>query len=181
MEKNAKGLLPKVEIVIVAVFALSFLVWIIPKCGRDRPVDQTEEDALLLGDSTGIATTPKKPLPAAPAATDTTAKQTPPPATKPVASTPPKPEQQYSKLFVTIEGLNLRSQPGLKTGVVAKLALFEEVYFLNEVTDSTTELSLGYEKANEPWVKIRTRKGQEGWVYGAGVSYYKKKRPGTLE
>lgn len=173
MEKNAKGLLPKVEIIIVAVFALSFLIWIIPKCGRDRPVDETEQEALSGEDSTEVVAAPKP-------AKDTAAKQ-PAPVTPQPAAPAAKPEPQYSRLYVTMDGLNLRSQPGLKSGVLAKLTLFEEVFFLNEVTDSTTELSLGYEKANEPWVKVRTRKGQEGWVYGAGVSYYKKKRPGTLE
>ncbi|MBK6620853.1 MAG: SH3 domain-containing protein [Saprospirales bacterium] len=180
MEKNAKGLLPKVEIVIVVVFALSFLVWIVPKCGRDRPMDDPEQEELLEADSSQIKGGSPKPGPAVAAARDTTVKA-PAPATPPPAAGAAKPEQQYSRLYVTIDGLNLRSTPGLKSGVLAKLVLFEEVYFLNEVTDSTTEVSLGYEKAKEPWVKVRTRKGQEGWVFGAGVSYYKKKRPGTLE
>ena len=176
MEKNAKGLLPKVEIVIVAVFALSFLVWIIPKCGSSRPLDDTAENTLLEVDSTQETTASNTPVAAS---RDTTASQATP--AKPVAASPAKPEIQYSRLYVTIDGLNLRSEPGLKSTVMAKIPLFEEVYFLNEVTDSTTEVSLGYEKAKEPWVKIRTKKGQEGWVYGAGVSYYKKKREGTLE
>ena len=175
MEKNAKGLLPKVEIVIVGVFALSFLVWIIPKCGSDRPKGEEDSAVLQQVDST-LETT----LPAT--SRDTVVAQ-PAPATTPArpASTPAKPESQYSRLYVTIDGLNLRSEPGLKSGVLAKIPLFEEVYFLNEVTDSTTALSIGYEKTNEPWVKVRTKKGQEGWVYGAGVSYYKKKRPGTID
>lgn len=175
MEKNAKGLLPKVEVIIVAIFALSFLVWIIPKCGSDRPAAE-ELPEELLADST-LAEPAAKP-PAAATAKDTTAKPSAPVAT---TTAPARTEPQYSKLYVTIDGLNLRSQPGLKSAVVAKLPLFEEVYFLNEVTDSTTEVSLGYEKAREPWVKIRTKKGQEGWVFGAGVNYYKKKTPGTLE
>ncbi|MCB9282457.1 MAG: SH3 domain-containing protein [Lewinellaceae bacterium] len=178
MEKNAKGLLPKVEIVIVGVFALSFLVWIIPKCGSDRPVGEEDQEALQQVDST-LETAPPNATVTPPR--DTVATQ--PVATTPArpATTPAKPELQYSRLYVTIDGLNLRSEPGLKSKVLAKIPLFEEVYFLNEVTDSTTELSIGYEKANEPWVKVRTKKGQEGWVYGAGVSYYKKKRPGTIE
>ncbi|MBK8489968.1 MAG: SH3 domain-containing protein [Saprospirales bacterium] len=169
-------MLPKVEIVIVAVFALSFLIWIIPKCGSSRPADDTEQNALLPADSTQ-ETTASNTLSAT--VKDTTAPKVAP--ATPAANSPAKQEVQYSRLYVTIEGLNLRSEPGLKSAVLAKIPLFEEVYFLNEVTDTTTEVSLGYEKANEPWVKIRTRKGQEGWVYGAGVSYYKKKRPGTLE
>lgn len=172
MEKNAKGLLPKVEVIIVAVFALSFLVWIIPKCGGNRaPADELPEE--LLADTAQVEISAKKPAAAPPK--DTIAKPAAP------TSAPARPEPQYSKLYVTIDGLNLRSQPGLKSPVVAKLPLFDEVYFLNEVTDSTTEISLGYTKAREPWVKVRTKKGQEGWVFGAGVNYYKKKTPGTLE
>lgn len=175
MEKNAKGLLPKVEVIIVAVFALSFLVWIVPKCGGERaPAGEIPED-LLLADSAKAATakdsTSKTPLSTA---KDTTAKVSP-------ATSPAKPELQYSKLYITIDGLNLRSEPGLKSTVLAKLPLFDEVYFLNQVSDSTSELSIGYEKVREPWVKVRTKKGQEGWVFGAGVNYYKKKREGTLE
>ena len=175
MEKNAKGLLPKVEIVIVAIFALSFLVWIIPKCGSDRPKTETEPEILQQTDTTQENTPPTTN-----ALQDSIAARrarTQPP----VVTTPNKPEPQYSRLYIIIDGLNLRTEPGLKSSVLTKLPLFEEVYFLNEVTDSTTELSLGYEKANEPWVKVRTKKGREGWVYGAGVSYYKKKRSGTME
>jgi hypothetical protein len=177
MEKNAKGLLPKIEIIIVGVFVLSFLIWIVPKCGSDRPEKEKDSAALLPVDSAqtlGAAQPGDSAVAAAP---------TPTPAA-PVAAVNPsaaKPEMQYSRLYVTIDGLNLRTEPGLKSKVLVKLPLYEEVFFLNEVTDSTTELSIGYEKTNEPWVKVRTRKGQEGWVYGAGVNYYKKKRPGALE
>jgi hypothetical protein len=177
MEKNAKGLLPKIEIIIVGVFVLSFLIWIVPKCGSDRPEKKTDTTALLPADSSQT--------PGAVRQGDSAVVATPTltPAVPVAAANPPaaKPEMQYSRLYVTIEGLNLRTEPGLKSKVLVKLPLYEEVFFLNEVTDSTTELSIGYEKTNEPWVKVRTRKGQEGWVYGAGVNYYKKKRSGALE
>jgi uncharacterized protein YgiM (DUF1202 family) len=173
MDKNAKGLLPKVEIVIVAIFALSFLIWIVPKCGSGRPVPEADPESLVQADT--VQETPA----AVVSSTDTTTRRESP--RTPVATTPSKPEAQLSRLYIIIDGLNLRTEPGLKSTVLTALPLFEEVYFLNEVTDSTTELSLGYETANEPWVKIRTKKGREGWVYGAGVSYYKKKRSGTLE
>ena len=52
---------------------------------------------------------------------------------------------------------------------------------MNEVTDSTYEVNLGKEKANEPYVKIKTKRGTVGWVYGAGVHYVKKKHSGTLD
>lgn len=174
MEQKQKGALPKIEIIIVGVFVLSFLIWMVPKCGGGgEKVDPlAEEDEIETDADTAKVT---KPIPVVPP-TDTTA------AKQPATPRPTQTQQPaYSKLYVTIEGLNLRKEPGLKATVVAKLALFEEVYFLNEVTDSTTELSLGKEVAREPWVKVKTMKGQEGWVFGAGVNYYKKKRPGTLE
>ncbi|MBP7273466.1 MAG: SH3 domain-containing protein [Saprospiraceae bacterium] len=83
-------------------------------------------------------------------------------------------------LFVIIDGLNVRTEPNLKAKSLGKLKLFDQVIFMNEVTDTIQKISLGYEEATEPWVKIKTKKGTIGWVYGAGVSYYKKKRKGVI-
>ena len=82
-------------------------------------------------------------------------------------------------LFVTIEGLNMRETPDLKSEVVVQLGLFDEVIYMDEVTDFTTPLNLGREEVDEPWFKVRTKKGHEGWVYGAGVDFYKYKHPGV--
>jgi hypothetical protein len=86
-----------------------------------------------------------------------------------------------SKLFVTIDKLKIRTEPGLKSKVLGELPLFSEVYFMEEVTDSIYTLSLGKEIAHEPYIKVKTKRGTIGWVYGAGVNYYKKKREGVLE
>ncbi len=104
---------------------------------------------------------------------------TPPPAAEPapVASTAPN----LSKLFVTINGLKVRKAPNLKSEVVARLQLDEQVYFLNKKSEKPEEINLGYEKATDYWVKIRTKSGKEGWVFGAGVHYYKMKRKGVME
>ncbi|MGB3545676.1 MAG: SH3 domain-containing protein [Saprospiraceae bacterium] len=82
-------------------------------------------------------------------------------------------------LYTTIDGLNVRSGPGMNYKLVDRLPLFEEVHYLGEVTDSTYQINLGRVTPDEPWVKIRTPKGKPGWVYGAGVSYYKKKLEGV--
>lgn len=86
-----------------------------------------------------------------------------------------------STLFVTIDGLKVRKEPGLKGESVAELKLYEPVTFLNKKTEWTQEISLGYEKVKDHWVKVRTQSGKEGWVFGAGVHYYKMKRQGVLE
>lgn len=100
----------------------------------------------------------------------------PAPQTSSTSTTP-----KYSTLYVTIDGLKIRKEPGLKGDVVAKLELYEPVSFLNQKTEWTQEISLGKEAVTDHWVKIRSRAGKEGWVFGAGVHYYKMKRKGVLE
>ncbi len=101
---------------------------------------------------------------------------TSPTTTQPAAATP-----KYSTLYVVIDGLKMRKEAGLKGDLVAKLELYEPVSFLNQKTEWTQEISLGKEKVTDHWVKIRTKSGKEGWVFGAGVHYYKMKRKGVLE
>jgi len=90
-------------------------------------------------------------------------------------------ESKYSTLYVTIDGLKMRKEPNLKGAVVTKLELYEPVYFLNQKTEKIEEISLGYEKVKDHWVKVRTKSGKEGWVFGAGVHYYKMKRKGVMD
>ncbi len=81
--------------------------------------------------------------------------------------------ERVTPLYSTINGLNVRSGPSLKNGVLARLPLYEEVFFTGEVTDSLYTIDLGEIEPTAPWVKIRMKDGKVGWVYGAGVSYYK--------
>lgn len=81
--------------------------------------------------------------------------------------------ERTTPLYVTIENLALRAGPGLNYQVVDRLKLFDEVNFLQEVTDSLYEIKLGSITPREPWVKVRSAKGRDGWVYGAGVDFYK--------
>lgn len=123
------------------------------------------------------ASTEAAPTTTTPAARPTlsNAPQTPPPAGTSSSST------RYSSLFVTIEGLKIRKEPQLKSPVVARLKLNEEVFFLNKKSEKPEEINLGYETVTDYWVKIKTKSGKEGWVFGAGVHYYKMKRKGVIE
>jgi len=87
----------------------------------------------------------------------------------------------YTTLYVSIDGLKMRKSPGLKGELVTKLALYDPVYFLNKKSDKPEEISLGQEKVTDYWVKVRTKSGKEGWVFGAGVHFFKTKRKGVLE
>ena len=106
------------------------------------------------------------------------AKPTRAPAT---AAPAPAAQPKYSTLYVTIDGLKMRKTPGLKGDLVTKLELYEPVFFLNQKSEKTEEISLGYEKVTDHWVKVRTQSGKEGWVFGAGVYYYKMKRKGVMD
>ena len=79
-------------------------------------------------------------------------------------------------LFITIDGLKLRKEPGLKGEAIEQLKLNEQVTFLNQKTDWSQEISMDGEKVTDYWVKVRTASGKTGWVFGAGLHYYKMKR-----
>ena len=188
-----KGLLTKIEVLVVVAFILIFIFWAGSRCKETKVQMQEAAIAEAVEDSLSEAKEPlrektsspntleealrKKKEELAAAAADSAAKMT----AAPVGETATPAEPDYSKLYITIDKLKIRSAPGLKSKVLGELPLFAEVYFLEEVTDSTYAISLGKEIADEPYVKIKTKRGTVGWVYGAGVNYYKKKREGVLE
>ncbi len=88
--------------------------------------------------------------------------------------------QKETTLFSTIDGLNVRVQPKLGAPIIGRLGLYEPVTYMNEVTDSLYTIDLGDVTPTEPWVKVRLENGKLGWVYGAGVSFYKYKLEGVL-
>ncbi len=157
-KEKTRSRVPRVEVLLVLAFLLSVLMWSMARCSRQRR--QLAEQA----------------TPPPPPQTDTLPADT--------SSAPPPPVEKIvtrTRLYVTINNLKLRKGPSLQHEVITLLPLYEEVFFLDEVSEHRDTINLGYEQAVAPWVKIRTRKGQEGWVYGAGVDFYKYKRSGVLE
>ncbi len=173
-----KGLLSKFEYIIIGIFAIIFLMWAISKCSSHK--EQAQDEAAIEAKEDSLANAAKQPaanMPT-PAVADTTKAA----ASQTAAAQPaPSQETQGSRLYVTIDKLKLRKTPGLKGELLGELKLFDEVYYQDEVTDSTYEVNLGKEMADEPYVKVKTKRGTVGWVYGAGVHYVKKKRSGVLE
>lgn len=119
----------------------------------------------------------------APAKTPVTTTSPTKTTTAPAKTTTAKPANttKSTTLYVTIDGLKMRKTPGLKGELITKLELYEPVTFLNQKSPKTEEISLGYEKVTDYWVKVKTQSGKEGWVFGAGVHYYKMKRKGVIE
>ena len=181
MTKKKTSFLPKVEVLIILVFFASFMAWAISKCDATKKSfqDDSVEETASNGDETPTidslsvsADEPNNDFPSGEAPQLSTITPT---VGQPTVSQQPK----YSKLYVTIDGLKMRTGPSLDSAVVMQIKLFEQVDFLNEFTDSTYQINLGYEMADEPWFKIQHR-GKAGWVYGAGVNFYKKKREGAF-
>ena len=171
--KKSKVALPSMSTLIILVFFISFSVWAFSECQRRRVQLRSQNGRTAT--TTAPVTPPRTEAmpPALPRLrTDTVAASANNTTTVSTAG-------QGSRLYVTIDGLNLRQGPGLNSGIIRKLALFDEVYYADEVTDSTFRVNLGLQEVDEPYVKVRTTGGQVGWVYGAGVHYYKRKHPGV--
>lgn len=190
--KTKKGALPRIEVIIVLVFFLSFIVWAVKQCSAKKSsyVDETTEelsddtanegssDKSIISDLTQ-SNTPERP---ASEASQQNSSSTNGQATTARPKASPQIKTVYAtKLYVTIDGLKFRKGPSMDSTVLLTLPLDQELEFMNEVTDSTQTISLGNGViANEPWIKVRHWKGHIGWVYGAGVNYFKTKpKPST--
>jgi hypothetical protein len=179
-----KGLRGNFELIIIGAFIVLFLVWAMSKCNstkaklQEKAAIEAKEDSIANAKSEKPALPP--PIAVTPTAQDSTVKTISSPA-KPATQPAEQQSPQGSKLYVVIDKLKIRKTPGLKGEPLGELKLYDEVYYQDEVTDSLYTLSLGKEKATEPYVKVKTKRGTVGWVYGAGVHYIKKKRAGVLE
>ena len=81
--------------------------------------------------------------------------------------------RSYTPLYVTLQDLKVRKGPSRDSAIISVLQLNEEVMFMEKRTDFRERINIGTETTNEPWVYIQTKKGHKGWVYGAGIHYFK--------
>ena len=171
--KKNNSLLPRFELLLVGVFFTIVLIWGVSRCGSTR--EQYIEENDLVEEEDKI---PQYESPAAkmePLPQKDSAEVTKTAANERVRTI----RERYTPLYVTVDGMNVRSQPKINAGLVDRLKLFDEVIFLNEVTDFQQEINLGDTTTVAPWIKIKTSKGKVGWIYGAGVNYYKTKLEGV--
>jgi len=81
--------------------------------------------------------------------------------------------EKYATLYVTADSLNMRIAPHLDSVVVARLPRTQAVAFYGLRTSFRQKININNTIKNEPWVYIRTKAGQEGWVYAGGLTFYK--------
>ena len=186
-KKKKKSVLPNIEVLIILVLVCSFIMMAVMRCNETKAAYEGTEEAPIVEQTTTTTNIPTTTTATNPVVNTTPATpQQTTPAPPPIVSSPTNTvaptTRIVSRLFVTLENLNLRTGPHLDSTIVAKLKLYEEVMFMNEVTDFSQKISLGPEIADDPWIKVKSLKGHVGWVYGAGVHYYKKRRlPAPLE
>jgi len=72
--------------------------------------------------------------------------------------------------YATVDQLRLRSEPTKKGSVVEQIKEGGALLFLNEKTDMKERIKLRDRWFEEPWLKVKSEKGNEGWVFGGAVT-----------
>lgn len=179
-EKKIRIFLPSLETLIIFIFFLGFIIWGVSKCKATRAAYQ-QQTALELqaaaADTSANLGVGLNSVGEALALTDRLDSLAPSPAVTASTAQP----QNVMYLYVTVDSLNMRQEPKLNSRIITKLRLNEQVQFMNEITSYNMEIKFGDVVTNEPWVKIQNQNGRVGWVYGAGVHFYKKQLPPPVE
>jgi len=81
----------------------------------------------------------------------------------------PAEESKPIELEVYIDDFKMRSGPGVKHKEVARLKEKTILVFQGEESMHSTEIKLRGVKLNAPWLKVKTKEGIDGWIYGGGV------------
>lgn len=77
------------------------------------------------------------------------------------------------EIYTWVNKLRMRSKPDTKSDIIAELVEGEALTYLDEKTDFTQKISMRGSIQDEPWLKVKTKTGKIGWVYGGGVKFYR--------
>ncbi len=159
-KKQEKDSIPNMELILIGAFFVSFLFWAVSKCTVTQ--SKYEQEAAINAPKETMDSVAQKEI-------------DPVPVNKPAKKTTKTKTviKEVSILYAVVEGLKLRKGPTRDSSIVQELTLNESIYFLNQVSPFKEKINMGTYIAEEPWIKIRTKSGHDGWVYGAGVNYYK--------
>lgn len=75
------------------------------------------------------------------------------------------------ELFAWVDNLNIRDAPRLDGKVVAKANERTALRFTGERSDASETIVLRGVAYQEPWLKVSTPDGTEGWVFGGAVKH----------
>lgn len=175
------------EVLFIVVLFLGFFVWAFSKCSNQgmTPSVQPETETTQNTEDTdtdlspAAANNPNSPTYDLNEAEEpsSTASAAPLNGEVEVVSRDNRPasdgRRSYTPLYVTLQDLKVRKGPSRDSSIITVLALNEEVMFMEKRTGFREKINIGTEVTNEPWVYIQTKKGRKGWVYGAGIHYFK--------
>lgn len=75
------------------------------------------------------------------------------------------------ELEIILDNVRIRDAAGLKGKEVARLPKKSKVIFNGVFSDFTDKIKLRGIQYDDPWLKVRTKTGEEGWIYGASVKF----------
>jgi len=78
-----------------------------------------------------------------------------------------------TEIYTWVNELRMREEPTTNSPIVVTLKEGEPLDYEGTKSDFTEKISLRGTLFNEPWLKVTTKTGKEGWVYGGGVKFYK--------
>ena len=78
-----------------------------------------------------------------------------------------------TEIYTWVNELRMREEPSTNSPIVVTLKEGEPLEYGGEKSDFTEKISLRGTLFDEPWLKVTTKSGKEGWVYGGGVKFYK--------
>lgn len=149
--------LRRMDWLVLGLFVFSLILWGITQCGGG----ENSEETAALEDSTAAAA-PVEPQSASPN----------PPVE---ASSGIRTVYLERSLFVIIDSLSMRRGPHLDSARIEYLRDGQELYDMGEVTPFSQAIRISADEIRtEPWVKVKTKKGKVGWVFGAGLHFYKR-------
>ena len=85
---------------------------------------------------------------------------------------PAEKEKAPTTLYAWVDKLRIREQPTTKSEIVMEVKEGTSFTYLNEKTDYKERINLRGTLYNEPWLKIKTKGGKVGWVYGGAIKFY---------
>ena len=84
-------------------------------------------------------------------------------------------EKERITVYAWVDNLRIRAEPDRKAVIVTTVEEGAKLEFLGEKTAFTEKINLRGSLYEEPWLKIKTVRGEEGWVFGGAVKFYQPK------
>ena len=99
----------------------------------------------------------------------------------PVVEQLPPIENEPLELITTLDNLTVRNGDSLKAAFVTKVVKEgDTLMYLQQHSRERLNLKLRGKYFHEPWLKIETKSGKKGWVYGGGVRFVSERRAAEI-